>query len=59
MEESNGSLKAPKGKASGGNGPNGKSHLNGHINGHAVVPRRTRPAQGRGLISRGFSIVAR
>jgi hypothetical protein len=60
MEESNGSLKAPKPKANGVNGHlNGKSHLNGHLNGHAVVPRRRTSQQGPGFVTRGFSIIAR
>ena len=60
MEESNGSLRGPKAKANGvTNQMNGKSHLNGHINGHAVVPRRRTPPKGRGFLARGSSIVAR
>ena len=61
MEESNGSFKTAKAKANGVmNGHlNGKPHLNGHINGHAVVPRRRTQKQGRSVVGRGFSVIAR
>jgi hypothetical protein len=60
MEQSNSSLKGPKAMTNGVNGHmNGiKPHLNGHINGHAVVPRRS-SRRGPGLLARGFNIIAR
>lgn len=56
MEESNGSLKTLKPMAVCGNP---LLPLDEHINGHAVVPRRRKPAQGPSFVARGFSIVAR